>query len=211
MKSVCQVCGFVYDETVEKIPFSELPDDWTCPLCGAGKQEFAAEKKEPESIVPQIEFGEEHLKLSAGQLSALCANLSRACEKQYLAEEADLFKQLGEYFASKAPVPADADADELAAILRSDLAAYPAVRAVTDANADRGAARSLVWGEKVQRMVSSLADRFLREGAAFTKDTEVWVCTACGFIWIGDEAPEQCPVCKVPSWKFEKMQGRNAV
>ena len=29
-----------------------------------------------------------------------------------------------------------------------------------------------------------------------------------GFVYIGDEAPELCPVCKVPAWKFEKIEGR---
>ena len=36
-KWVCSVCGYVYDGDV---PFEDLPDDWTCPLCGAPKSEF---------------------------------------------------------------------------------------------------------------------------------------------------------------------------
>ena len=43
MKYVCNLCGYVYDDDVEEVPFSELPDDWTCPLCGAGKDEFQPE------------------------------------------------------------------------------------------------------------------------------------------------------------------------
>lgn len=34
---VCTVCGYIYDEAA---PFEELPDDWTCPLCGAAKSLF---------------------------------------------------------------------------------------------------------------------------------------------------------------------------
>lgn len=34
---VCTVCGYVYDGDV---PFEELPDTWTCPLCGVGKDMF---------------------------------------------------------------------------------------------------------------------------------------------------------------------------
>ena len=34
---VCKVCGWVYDGDV---PFEELPDDYVCPMCGAGKDEF---------------------------------------------------------------------------------------------------------------------------------------------------------------------------
>lgn len=40
MKYVCEVCGYVYDEEQEGNPFSQLPEDWKCPLCGVGKEEF---------------------------------------------------------------------------------------------------------------------------------------------------------------------------
>lgn len=40
MKYVCKVCGYVYDGDV---PFEELPEDWVCPLCGAGKEDFVKE------------------------------------------------------------------------------------------------------------------------------------------------------------------------
>ena len=63
-KYVCTVCGFVYDEA-KGIPeagikpgtkWEDLPEDWTCPLCGATKAEFkkqgefaqAEEKKKKE-------------------------------------------------------------------------------------------------------------------------------------------------------------------
>lgn len=39
------------------------------------------------------------------------------------------------------------------------------------------------------------------------ENTGVYVCTVCGFVFVGDAPPEQCPVCKVPSWKFEKIEG----
>ena len=37
--------------------------------------------------------------------------------------------------------------------------------------------------------------------------TGVYVCTICGFVFLDDEPPAMCPVCKVPSWKFEKVEG----
>lgn len=52
MKSyVCTVCGYVYDpakgDSEGGIPpgtaFKDLPDDWTCPVCGAAKDEFEPE------------------------------------------------------------------------------------------------------------------------------------------------------------------------
>lgn len=47
-KYVCQVCGYVYDEAAGDpdrgiapgTQFEDLPDDWTCPLCGVGKDQF---------------------------------------------------------------------------------------------------------------------------------------------------------------------------
>lgn len=48
---VCNVCGYVYDPAVgdkeSGIPagtaFEDLPDDWVCPICGSGKDEFSPE------------------------------------------------------------------------------------------------------------------------------------------------------------------------
>ena len=32
-----------------------------------------------------------------------------------------------------------------------------------------------------------------------------WVCSVCGYVHEGDEAPEVCPVCKAPASKFTKQ------
>jgi rubredoxin len=51
-KYVCSVCGYVYDPA-EGDPdngiepgtkFDDLPDDWECPVCGAGKSDFEKEE-----------------------------------------------------------------------------------------------------------------------------------------------------------------------
>lgn len=40
-KFVCTVCGYVYDPAEnDNVPFAELPEDYTCPLCGVGKDMF---------------------------------------------------------------------------------------------------------------------------------------------------------------------------
>jgi rubredoxin len=45
-KYVCEVCGYEYDpaegegDVVAGTPFERLPDDWVCPICGAGQSEF---------------------------------------------------------------------------------------------------------------------------------------------------------------------------
>ncbi len=44
----CIVCGYVYDPQLGDpdsgvapgTAFEDIPDDWVCPLCGVGKDEF---------------------------------------------------------------------------------------------------------------------------------------------------------------------------
>jgi pyruvate oxidase len=36
----CTVCNYVYDETKEKVKFTDLPKEWVCPVCGAPKSAF---------------------------------------------------------------------------------------------------------------------------------------------------------------------------
>jgi len=51
-KYVCSVCGYVYNpaegdpdgDIPPGTPFEKLPNDWTCPVCGASKDQF--EKQE---------------------------------------------------------------------------------------------------------------------------------------------------------------------
>ena len=49
MKSyICELCAYEYDPAVGDpdngiepgTAFEDLPDDWVCPVCGAGKDEF---------------------------------------------------------------------------------------------------------------------------------------------------------------------------
>ncbi len=51
-KYVCDVCGYVYEPVdgdpdngiAPGTPFEDIPDDWTCPLCGVGKDNFSPEE-----------------------------------------------------------------------------------------------------------------------------------------------------------------------
>ena len=44
----CTICGYVYDPAIGDeengvaagTAFEDLPDDWTCPECGASKDQF---------------------------------------------------------------------------------------------------------------------------------------------------------------------------
>ncbi|MEG1979718.1 MAG: rubredoxin [Victivallaceae bacterium] len=48
-KYICDVCGYVYDPAKGDpeggikpgVAFEDLPEDWVCPECGAGKSDFS--------------------------------------------------------------------------------------------------------------------------------------------------------------------------
>lgn len=220
-KYACSVCGYVYDEA-SGIPeagiapgtkWEDLPDDWVCPICGATKAEFW---KQGDTAAPAekqlrsaIEVSADMRELSPMEMSALCSNLARGCEKQYKPEEASLFKELAGYFKSVSEPAADPDFAQLLDLIAKDLEeGFPSANAVSAAAKDRGALRALVWSEKVTRILKSLLTRYRKEGGPMLENTGVFVCTICGFVYIGENPPDLCPVCKVPNWKFEKVGGR---
>ena len=215
---VCTVCGYIYEEAkgspsagiAPGTKFEDLPADWACPLCKASKSAFK-EKQDAAQTAPAtaLTAPEVEKELSAMEMSIICSNLARGCEKQYLAEEAENFTKLAEHFRAKAEPAVAPDFSKLLELVEQDLeSGYPYGNAVSSEKPDRGALRALVWSEKVTRMLESLLKRYAQEGDTMLEHTGVYVCTICGFVWVGDAPPELCPVCKVPSWKFEKMEGR---
>jgi len=48
---VCTICGYVYDpeqgdpdnNIAKETSFDDLPDDYECPICGCGKEDFEKE------------------------------------------------------------------------------------------------------------------------------------------------------------------------
>lgn len=39
-KFQCMICGHIYDEAKEGVPFADLPEDWVCPICRVNKKMF---------------------------------------------------------------------------------------------------------------------------------------------------------------------------
>lgn len=210
----CSVCGYVYDETIGEgdikagTTFEELPDDWVCPICGASKSAFVKEgavqekKSIPKPIYPIIDE-----KLSYGAMYALCTNLARGCEKQYRNEESALWTELAEYYSSIAR-DVEGDIDALTKLAQYDAeSVYPLIKDLAQQKQDRGALRALVWSEKVTAILLSLYARYKKEGDSLLKDTKIYVCEICGYVHIGNEPPEICPICKVPKLKIHEIRG----
>lgn len=226
-KYTCSICGYVYNETVGDpergiapgTKWEDVTEDWECPLCGATKDEFDSEKKadakqeqnshpQEHPLADEEDIGQMH-ELSFGELSALCSNLAKGCEKQYRSEEAELFNKLSEYFKSKAKPVEDSSFQKLISMVQKDLeSGYPQANKHAAGAADRGALRALTWGEKVTKILSSLQTRYEKLGSSMLESTNVYVCEICGFIYVGNEAPEICPVCKVPKFKITQVQRR---
>ena len=204
---VCGICGYIHDEAVGG-KWEDLPADWKCPVCKAGKDAF---KPKDEKTASQEILEKPHVdkELSPMEMSIVCSNLARGCEKQYLPEQAAAFEKLAAFFKQKAEPVTQSSMEQLLELIEKDLSSgFPYGSSVAAQYQDRGALRCLVWSEKVTRMLQSLVNRYLKEGELMLENTGVYVCTICGFIYVGENAPALCPVCKVPAWKFEKMEGR---
>lgn len=218
-KYICSVCGYVYDEAkgdpdrgiVPGTKWEDLPEDWSCPLCGAVKADFEEEKLESKPALekPVVEESETEgtRELSFGEISALCSNLSKGCAKQYRAEEAELFNHLAEFYKVKSSAAVEGQLKDIAALIDQDLdSGYVHANLIAAGAADRGALRAVVWGEKVTRILKSILDRYEKQQDTLFENTHVYVCDICGFVYIGDELPDICPVCKVPNKKIIEVK-----
>ena len=87
---VCSVCSYTYDESIG-IPeagiapgtkWDDLPSDWKCPWCGAGKEAF---KEKGAAAAAVAEKPHVEREMSPMEMSIVCSNLARGCEKQYRA------------------------------------------------------------------------------------------------------------------------------
>ncbi len=234
-KFLCTVCGYVYDEAAGDpeqgvapgTRWEDVPADWTCPLCGATREEFeeqstataapaatvagTAAVAETETVAETAhdEETDDLREMTAAEMAALCSNLAKGCDKQYLPEEAASFRALADFYDARATRVRQEGPRELAARIAADLAAsYPAANAAAADAVDRGAKRALTWSEKVTRILSSLLARYEKQGEALLASTRVYVCEICGFVYIGDQPPDICPICKVPRLKIAEVGRR---
>lgn len=218
MRYRCGVCGYIYDEDKEGVRFADLPDDWVCPVCGEGKEGFelveedctsvAASAPESPAETPEISGWEEGdlRELTAGQLSALCSNLRRGCGVQQLSREAELFGQIADYFESRTVTEDAAGVEDLLRMVNRDLIEFGDAKGTAALMSDRGALRVLTWSEKATLIMRSVLERYMKD-PSFLEHTGVYVCDICGFIYIGDDPPAVCPVCKVPGHMILRIQG----
>ena len=203
----CTICGYIYDDAKEKVKFEDLPDDWKCPTCGAPKSLFEEVKEEKENVkeeskVEVIEEVDDDLReLSNYEISLICSNLARGCEKQYLEEEKDLFRELSKHYEGLEEDKAG-NLDDVSDMINSDINNFSKTMEVFSKYDDRGSKRVVNWANKSTNIMKVVIDTYKEKGIDYIKNTKIWVCDICGFVYIGDNPPKVCPVCKVPSLKI---------
>ena len=55
---VCSICGYIYDEE-KNGRWEDLPDDWKCPICRAGKDAFRLKEQKTEEKADNSQAAEE--------------------------------------------------------------------------------------------------------------------------------------------------------
>ena len=209
----CQICGFIYDEAVEGVKFEDLPDDWKCPLCGASKEMFeevveedTTLKKEEVNETENNIFQEEDLReLSNYEISYICSNLAKGCEKQYLEEDKKLFQELANYYLEK-ETTVKGTLEDVTLCLQDDTKLIKEALNTLNKEEERGTNRVLTWASKTTMMLEGILASYQKEGLEYLKNKKIWVCDICGFVYIGDTPPKVCPVCKVPSIKILEVK-----
>lgn len=213
-KYQCSICGYIYDEEKEKVKFSDLPDDWKCPLCGAPKDMFVEIVEEDSNVKEEskievndsiIEESEDLRELSDSEIAYICSNLAKACEKQYLENEQKMFQDLYEYFDKKM-VAKEGNINDVSEKIDNDINMFNEASKVADEVNDSGAKRVITWATKTSNIIKNILSKYQNNGVDYIKNTKIWVCDICGFVYIGNEPPKICPICKVPNFKILEVK-----
>ncbi len=205
-KYECTICGYIYDDAKESVKFEDLPDDWTCPICGAPKSVFEEIKEEKEEELQAESDEEDNLtELSNSEISYICSNLAKACEKEYLEEEQKLFTELAKHYSSKEDLK-EGTLENVQNKVNEDIKEFKQAMDIADKYQDRGAKRVINWSSKATNMMNVILNNYKEKGLDYIKNTKIWVCDICGFIYVGDVPPTVCPICKVPSFKILEVK-----
>ena len=204
-KYECTICGYIYDDAKESVKFEDLPDDWTCPICSAPKSVFKEIEEEKEETPAESDEEDNLTELSNSEISYICSNLAKACEKEYLKEEENLFTELYNHYISKEKEESG-NLDNVKEKVSEDTKEYEKAFEIVDKYQDRGAKRVLTWSSKATNMMNVIINNYKEKGLDYIKNTKIWVCDICGFIYIGDVPPAVCPICKVPSFKILEVK-----
>ena len=225
MKYICQICGHIYDEEKEGVPFEQLGDDWTCPKCHQTKYELKpVEEKEDTDMAKTNPYAGTKTEKN---LEAAFAGESQARNKYtYFASVAkkEGYEQIAALFLKTAD-----NEKEHAKMWFKELKGIGDTKENLAAAAD---GENYEWTDMYEGFAKTAEEEGFPEPAkkfravgeiekhheeryrALLKNVEtakvfeksevkVWECRNCGHIVVGTKAPEVCPVCNHPQSYFE--------
>ena len=189
--------------------WEDLPDTWSCPLCGAPKPHFVKRENRP---FPLKDEGPKQMtperELSAIEVSVICSNLARGCEKQYLDKESEQFSLLAAKFAAAEKPAKKADFASLLALVAQDLAeGYPYANYISGAGkGPRSPARACLEREGHQYAAISAVPICQGGGS----DAGTYRCLSVYHLWfclIGDTPRRSAPFARFPVGNLKKLRG----
>ena len=84
----CTICGYIYDDDKEQIKFEDLPDSWTCPLCGVPKSLFekiednVIEEKKEDRFSNAVKISKDNPSIERIESKCInCGVCTSTCEK----------------------------------------------------------------------------------------------------------------------------------
>ncbi len=219
VKWVCRICGYIYEG-------ENLPDDFICPICKHGAEDFERvppEAKEKGEITMDLKGSKTEANLQAAFAGESQARNKytyyavKARENGYV-QIADLFEETANNEKEHAKIwfkllnggikeTADNLQDAAAGENYEWTDMYPTF--AKEAR-EEGFSRIADLFDGVAKIEKEHEERFktllknVNNGLVFSKDGDtVWQCINCGHIVVGKKAPQICPVCAHPQSYFQ--------
>ena len=75
-KYICTVCDYIYDPAEGDLDgdidpgtaFEDIPDDWVCPICGVGKEDFEKYEEEKDVVDGALPYQLQNAKISYSRI-----------------------------------------------------------------------------------------------------------------------------------------------
>ncbi len=212
---VCPVCGYVYEGET-------MPDDFVCPWCKHAGSEFVKETADAPNAAPSLKGSK-----TEANLEYAFAGESMARNKYtYFASRAkkDGYEQIAALF--------ELTANNEKEHAKLWFKALDGINGTLENIKAAAAGEHEEWTDMYKRFAevareegfTELADQFaavaliekrheerylklaqnIEQGEVWVRTGERrWECRNCGHVYIGDKAPDVCPVCKHPQAFFE--------
>ncbi len=205
----------------KKKKWNELDENWVCPVCKAPKSKFETVNENSGNKYAGTKTEKNLMEAFAGESMARnkYTYFAKAAREEGYEQIAAIFEETANqekqhakmWFNEFHGIGSTDENLETAAQGENDEWTDMYVRMAKEAR-EEGFEELAVKFEYVAKVEKSHERRYLKLLEAFKNGTTFkgdapkgWKCRQCGFIYEGQEAPENCPVCGYPKAYFERM------